>query len=367
MVVLIEGLVRLGVHCEVFVFDGSGPLRPRLDAENVTVHVATHARRIAHLAKLGNLATFVRAFVALWWLALTTKPEILQAYLPLTNFMGAVAGRLAGVPLVITCRRGLGTHQDRYPWWRIFDRIANKLSHVVTVNSQAVADDTAARDGIEPSRLILIRNGLDSLTTRTASVDGERWPLRQKLGLQAGEIGFINVANLIPYKGQADLLEAFAVARATIPPSKLFIVGRDDGLGAQLKALAAALGITEKVQFLGARHDIPNLLSAMDIFVLPSHEEGSSNALLEALACGLPVIATDVGGNREALDNGSFGLLVPPRAPKILAETMKTIAENLPVWRDTGAQAAEFIQRSYSSEALANNYMKLYRNKLCRE
>jgi glycosyltransferase involved in cell wall biosynthesis len=363
MVLLIERLVRLGVHCEVFVFDGNGPLRTRLDAENVPVHVATRFRSVRRLVTLGNIPTFIRAFAGLWWLARTNKPDVLQAYLPLTNFIGAVTGRLAGVPLIVTCRRGLGTHQDRHRWWRLFDRVANRLSHVVTVNSRAVADDTVARDRISPSKLVLIRNGLDDPIIHPVDTGEDNHEIRLSLGLRNDEIGIVNVANLIPYKGHADLLRAFAAAHARLRPSRLFIVGRDDGIGSDLNALAVALGIAGKVHFLGARNDAPRILRAMDVFVLPSHEEGSSNALLEAMACGLPIVTTDVGGNREALENGRFGLLVPPRAPIALAEALQTVARELEARRDIGREAAAFVRSAYSSEALVHNYIALYRRK----
>ena len=139
MVMLIEQFVRRGIDCSIFVLDGGGVLRPRLEATGVAIHAMNYQARTNQVARL---ATLVAGLFKLWWLALRWRPDVLQAYLPLTNFMGALAGRLAFVPLVVTGRRGLGTHQDRHPFWYPLDRLANALSTVVTCNSAAVADDS---------------------------------------------------------------------------------------------------------------------------------------------------------------------------------------------------------------------------------
>jgi len=355
MVLLIDGLVRLGMQCEVFVLDGTGPLRTRLDMMGVRVHDAGLA---GASSKLTGITTLCSAFGRLWWTALRSRPDVLQAYLPLTNFMGALAGCLARVPLVITCRRGLGTHQDRYRWWRSCDRIANYLSHVVTANSRAVAEDTMARDGIRASKLVTIRNGLD-----LSSFDATRKPedVRRDLGLTRDEIGLVCVANLIPYKGHADLFRALGSARAAMPPFKLFVVGRDDGIGGELGALATGLGIGERVVFLGSRKDVGTILRAMDVFVLASHEEGSSNALLEAMASGLPVVVTDVGGNREALQGGRFGLIVPARDVVALADALCAVVSDLQGWRGKAAEAAKYVSDGFSTQQMVENYIALYR------
>jgi glycosyltransferase involved in cell wall biosynthesis len=282
---------------------------------------------------------------------------VLQAYLPLTNFMGAVAGFFARVPLIITCRRGLGTHQDRHKWWRSCDRVANYLSHVVTANSRAVAEDTMARDGLLAAKIIVIRNGLDLLSFEPMRTYED---LRRDLGLDSDEIGLVCVANLIPYKGHADLFEALAKARTLMPPFRLFVVGRDDGIGKELETLAAQLGIAERVVFLGSRKDVGTILGAMDVFVLASHEEGSSNALLEAMASGLPIIATDVGGNREALEGGRYGLIVPPRDPLALAVALHTVVSEMDAYREKATEAARYVRDKFSIQQLTESYIAIY-------
>jgi glycosyltransferase involved in cell wall biosynthesis len=355
MVLLIENLVRQGVECAVFVLDGSGPLRTRLEAAQVRIHAMDcFARR----SRLGMLAALVRSLVGLWWIALRWRPNVLQAYLPLTNFMGALAGRLAFVPLVITSRRGLGTHQERHPYWFLFDRIANGLSHVVTCNSLAVGYDTLKRDRIAAGKLLLVRNALD--VARFDEVKSSREVVRQELGLDPETTAVVTVANLIPYKGHSDLLDAVSILRPSLRSHRFFLVGRDGGIGTQLKQKARDLGIGESVVFCGLRHDAIRILRAMDLFVLPSHEEGFSNALLEAMAAGLAVVATNVGGNAEALEDWRFGLLVPPHDPAALARAIETAIGSIGSTRESRREAGHLVHVKYSAQTMVESHLALY-------
>jgi glycosyltransferase involved in cell wall biosynthesis len=355
MVLLIENLVRQGVECAVFVLDGSGPLRTRLEAARVRIHAMNY---LARTSRLGVLAALVSSWVSLWWIAMRWRPNVLQSYLPLTNIMGALAGRLAFVPLVITCRRGLGTHQERHPYWFLLDRIANSLSHVVTCNSLAVGYDTLKRDRIAAGKLMLVRNALD--VARFEEVESSREAVRQELGLGPETTAVVTIANLIPYKGHSDLLDAISILRPNLRSHRFFLVGRDDGIGAQLKQKARDLAIDESVVFCGLRHDAIRILKAMDLFVLPSHEEGFSNALLEAMAAGLAVVATNVGGNPEALEDWGFGQLVPARDPAALARAIETAIRSIGETRELRREAGHLVRLKYSTLNMVESHLALY-------
>ena len=363
MALLIEGLTRRGWHCEVLALDARGTLRARLDALGVTVHDGGY---VSEAPRVRKAVLLVRALLRLWWRAVRLRPTALHAYLPLTNFLGTVAGRLALVPVVITSRRALGTHQDRHPLWRPFDRLANRLSTLVTVNSRAVAADTVARDGIAPNRLVLIPNGLDF--SRFDEPLGERAAMRTALGLDTPDgitPGIVVVGNLIPYKGYADLIDAIAQLKPRDRPARFLLVGEDRGIGADLAARACARGVADRIAFLGSREDVAKILAAADGFVLPSHEEGFSNALLEAMAAGMPIVATDVGGNGEALEGGRLGTLVPPRDPAALAHAIDLLLDALsdPAGSGAarGAEAARTVRARYGIDRMVEAHMVLYR------
>lgn len=355
MLLLIEDLVRRGVECTAFVLEGDGPLRPRLDATGARVKSMGHAPR---RPRLRTMAMLVRAMAALWWTAVRWRPDVVHAYLPLTNFMGALAGRLAFVPLVVTSRRSLGTHQERRRLWFLFDRLANRLSHFVTCNSRAVGDDTIARDGIDPKKLVLVRNALDPLRFGgIAEVD--RTAQRSKLRIANGTVAIVTVANMIPYKGHADLIEAIAILPAEVG-CHFFLVGGDEGLRPGLEQQARRLGVLGRVTFLGSREDVFEILSAMDIFVLPSHEEGFSNALIEALSLGLQIVATAVGGNPEALEDGRLGILVPPRDPPAMAAAIRKAAADLGQTSARRLAVGKATREKYAVAAMTDAHLAIY-------
>ncbi|TKB24733.1 MAG: glycosyltransferase, partial [Mesorhizobium sp.] len=159
-----------------------------------------------------------------------------------------------------------GYHQERWPRLKRMDRIANRLSHVVVANSHAVAADMAARDGYDVHAVKVIPNGLD--LSRFDDIENSRAETRLKLGLSPDETGIVIVANLIPYKGHRDLIQAFALASERRSGLRLFMAGQDRGIREALLEEAARLGVGSKVQALGSRTDVPVLLAGMDIGVI---------------------------------------------------------------------------------------------------
>jgi glycosyltransferase involved in cell wall biosynthesis len=278
----------------------------------------------------------------------------------LTNFMGSLAGRLSGVPLVITSRRALGTHQDRYKGWRIFDILSFRLSHLVTVNSHAVEQDTLIRDLGSPSKLRVIYNGIDFTPFEAARANREA--VRRTLGVLPMENVVISIANLIPYKGLSDLIEAAAVVTGRMPVAKFLLIGEDRGIQKQLEAKAYRLGVSQQVMFLGQRLDIPDLLAAGDLLTLSSHEEGFSNVILEAMAAGLPVVATDVGGNREAVMNGVTGWLVSPKDPDAMADRILDLLSDKERAASWGRRGQARVKEAFTINRMVEAYMNLYQS-----
>jgi len=139
-------------------------------------------------------------------------------------------------------------------------------------------------------------------------------------------------------------------------------VGRDDGIGSKLKKKIRDLGIDEHVRFLGQRRDVPELLQVSDIGLLCSHEEGFSNALLEYMAAGLPVVATNVGGNAEAVIDGVTGLLVPAKNPDALARAILRLVHDPAARQGMGTAGRTRVQQNFSLETCLNGYEVLYQS-----
>ena len=355
MSLLIKHLARLNFACHLFVLEASGPLKEVLNNLDVEIYDGGYDSKKPKLAKIFLL---FRAQLRLAHVIRKIKPDIIHAYLPLTSFMGSFAGRVLRVPLIIISRRALGTHQDRNRGWKIFDIAAFRFSHYVTVNSKAVGEDTVKRDRGDIFKIRSIYNGLD--LKDFVARGGQKREIRKTLNIDSPKKIIITVANLIPYKGHTDLLKAAAIVGRQLTNCSFLLVGEDRGIQKDLEQQVQELGIGNHIIFLGQRNDIFDLMAASDISVLPSHEEGFSNVILESMAAGLPIIATRVGGNSEAIVDGETGWLVTPRNPEELAIKIMDLLEDAQKAKKWGAAGRRRVEQNYAYQKMVAEHIKLY-------
>ena len=283
--------------------------------------------------------------------------RVVHTYLVSANIYGAVAGRLAGVPVQISSRRDTGFSRN----WRlrfVEEWLANPLVDRVVAVSGAAAE-AAGRERWLKGKVVVIPNGVD-LRTWDAGRRG-RAAARKDWGVRDDEVAVGVVASLSPIKGHADFLRAAAMVSARHARCKFFVIG-DGVLRQSLEKLAADLGVAGRVVFTGNRQDMPRMLSLLDLWVLPSHSEGMSNALLEAMAMELPVVATAVGGNLEVIQDGVTGLLTPPGDPGALAGAMDKLLVSPEVGRAMGRAARRRIEHHFAVERMGEQYERLYRD-----
>ena len=356
MFILTSRLRRIGFSCSVFALKADGPLRQIFEEIDVPVYCGDLTKRDLRKAPWKLVLSLYRLLLVIK----RERPTIIHAFLPLVVFIGALAGRIVRVPMVITSRRGFGTHQDRYFVLKALDHFANILSHRVIVNSRAVWKDMIERDHIDESKLYLIYNGIDSIPFEDALQDREEG--RKELGVEIDERVVIVVANLIKYKGHLDFLKAAKKVMDKIPKTRFLLVGEDRGIQKHLEWKCHELGISSQVKFMGQRNDIPQLLALSELSVLPSHEEGFSNTILESMAAGLPVVATNVGGNPEAVLDGKTGWLVPPENPTVMAEKIIDLLSNPERARSWGEQGRKRVKKLFTVEEMVKNHLELYRN-----
>ena len=186
--------------------------------------------------------------------------------------------------------------------------------------------------------------------------------IREALHLDHNKKIIITVANLIPYKGHIDLLKAATLVIEQLPDSLFLLVGEDRGIRNNLVKLAQKLGIVNHIIFLDRRDDISELMAASDISVLPSHEEGFSNVVLESMAAGLPVVATRVGGNPEAIIDGETGWLVPPKLPEKLGMKIVDLLNDPAKAKNWGQTGRRRVEQFFSDKRMVAEHIKLYRN-----
>lgn len=223
----------------------------------------------------------------------------------------------------------------------------------VSADARRVALESGA---VRPRGTRTIVNGID--IGRYADARG-REKVRSEFGIPPDAPVLGIVARLTRAKDHAMLLRAFRTLREGIPDARLLIVG-DGELDAEVRSDAHALGLGDGVAFAGARSDVPALLSAMDVFVLSSSTEGLAMTLLEAMAAGLPVVATSVGGNPEAVADGETGVIVPPGDPDAFAGAVSRVFGDPAEMARMGRAGYERCQRLFSTEAMVGAYEEIY-------
>jgi glycosyltransferase involved in cell wall biosynthesis len=231
--------------------------------------------------------------------------------------------------------------------------------------SDEVADDYCRTAGNARSRCTTIYNGLDADAFRASAAP--RDTARAALGLAPGDLAVVTVGRLQPQKAHEHLIGAAQLVAARHPdlPLRYFVVG-EGPRRAELEALAAASGLAGCMHFLGARRDVPSLLAAADLCCLTSRYEGFSNVVLECLIMGVPVVATDAGGVREALEDGRSGFIVPVGDVAALADRIANLSRDEGLRRAMG-QAARARGADFTIDANVQATAALYRRLLAQK
>jgi glycosyltransferase involved in cell wall biosynthesis len=290
-----------------------------------------------------------RAFLSAWKLGRflrRNRIDILQVYFPDSTYLGVPVGRLAGVPVVVRTRNNVGHWLT--PWHRFLGRLLNPLTHVTIANCEAARDALVQAEGTSPERVVVLENGVD--LERFNSIP----PLD---GAALSRVGA--VANLRPVKG-LDVLVAAAARVVKDHPQATFAVA---GEGSEREALlrqASELGLGNRFVLHGSVADIPRFLGSIDIAVLSSRAEGMSNAVLEYMAAGRAIIATDVGANQRMLIHDVHGLLVPPGDTSSLAGAIAELLSNPERARRLALAARRRACEDFSREAMVRRFEDFY-------
>ena len=338
------GLAKRGLPHRVAVFRRRGILLERVEAACGPVHEVRirHAVRWNTWKEIRRLAEWLRE----------TKTDILHAWDADAAVFGQFAAPMAGVKLV-TSRRDLG---QIYPAWKTaLMRCADRAAATVVANAEAVRDHFAAR-GLTAEKMVVLPNLLD-----LEEFDAQaRMPFPQADRLPAGR-RLVVVNRLDPEKQTGLLIEALPFVRNEIPDAVLVVAGAGREMPA-LRAQAKRLGVEDFVCFLGEVEDVPALLGLCEIGALvPSHNEGLSNTILEYMAAGLPVLATDCGGNRELVKDGATGRLMPEGADAgTVARAWSELLKEREAAAAMGQNGRAQVERNHDREAVLDRFADLY-------
>ena len=278
----------------------------------------------------------------------TLGPAVAHSFEYYSNLMMIPMARLAGVPVIIGSHRQLG---DLLPPLKRKAQIAVFwLCDFVVCNSRAAAD-YLIRHGLPAKKLVVIPNML----AESAFAVREPALPRSSGVLRVGMIARMNHA----VKNHAAFLDAASRLMRRIPNTEFVLVG-DGPLRASLEQTARRLRLGQQVVFMGDQQDIPAVLAALDVSVLPSLSESAANVVLESMAAGVPVVATRVGGSPELIQDGETGFLVPPSDPDRLVSAIETLLTRSELRREYGKRGREWARAQFSMEKVRDQYEQLY-------
>ncbi len=283
------------------------------------------------------------------------KIDILVTYHEDADLWGGVIGRLARLPVLLSSKRDMGYQINRKQ--RLAYRVVNGFFHRYVAVSEAVKREIARTQDVPESKFEVIYSGI----AMNGGADGGKTRyVHDLLGVPRGRRLVGMVASFRPVKGQEFFVRAAARVLERFRDVEFVIVGsKETAYFDKVWAIVQELGIGEKVHCLGNRNDVPLILPSLDVFVLSSLHEGFSNALLEAMATGLPVIAPASGGNPEIVD-ANTGILFLPGDAEDLAKAVLRLLENDGEARELGRRAKERVRSRFSVEGMIGRYERLF-------
>lgn len=275
------------------------------------------------------------------------------------GFIGRLAARLAGVPIVVHTAHGFAFHENsprlKVLFYTALERIASWCCDRVIAVSYFHERWGNQLGYAHPSRWTAIPNGIPQPLTLRSRVD-----VRRELGIPHNELMVFTPGRLVPEKGLEELLHAMRLLKARLSQPVRLVLAGEGSLRAPLERMAQQLNVATRIQFLGFRGDIADLLAASDMVALPSWREGLSIALLEAMALAKPLIVSHIGSNREATAGGKAALLVPPGDPEAIADALIELASDSERRAALGAQAKAIYDDNYVLSRMLSSYHKLY-------
>ena len=351
LVNLLPKLLKHDVDSLVITLSNRIPLASTLAEAGISVKSLGFTGPIYHVPWLLRAMAKLRVEIARF------NPDIIHSHLFMADLLTRLARGIKGTMLITTLH-------SVDPWWFQRRRLRSRLktwldrflAHYCDVRffavSQGVKDAAQKALGIQDEKVRVVYNGIEI----------GAFKVRAEIQSHCGPV-IIQVGRFYKEKGHVVAVEGFSILKKTYPDAKLLFVG-DGPLRPKIEEMVKCFRLERDVTFLGTRADVPELLAESDIFWMPSEYEGLGIACIEAMASGLPVVATDVPGIREVVLDGITGYLVPRGSAELVAAKTIEILGDLNIWRRMSTNARQRAEHNFSIEATAEAYSQAYRDAL---
>ena len=285
-----------------------------------------------------------------------TRPDVVHAILPEAHVIAAAAVALSRTGRLIGSRRSLASAYRRTASLTLVDKLATRSSDFMVGNSEAVTRELSRMDGVPRERAVRIYNGIDIHRFRP----GNR-AMRDQAGWDENNVVFGMVANFRSSKRHIDFISAAEIIAQGVPRARFALAGQDcEGLVDSLKDQIRSRGLESTFTFFPLLTNPEALYPSLDVFLCTSETEGLSNVLLEAGSCGLPIVATNVGGNPEVVKDGFNGMIVEPKQPAQLAAAALQLVASRTLREEMGKRSRQWISSQFSIDSMVSAHMALY-------
>lgn len=336
---LAKGLQARGWQAQVVAMLSGGSIAEMFEESSIPVHDLGIRRGVPD----------IRAFMRLRKIILMFRPDVVHSHMTHANLLARMTRAICPIPVLVNTIHNMTEHRR---WTELAYKMTNSMADLTTIICQAAAERYVKIGAVAANRVQVVVNGLPIEQFRPDS--RSRAAIRQELEISE-EFVWLAVGRMEAPKDYGTLVRAVAQTR-----NGLFLVAGDGPLRREMEQLAAELRVLDRIRFLGIRRDVPRLMAAADAYVMSSAWEGLPMVLLEAAASGLPIVATNVGGNSAIVRDGISGYVVPPCDPQALARAMQRMQMD-PARPTMGSVARDFVEKHFSLSAVLDQWESIYR------
>jgi glycosyltransferase involved in cell wall biosynthesis len=354
---------------DVTIACSPGPFFPELEKEGLSL-VSLPISRSMHLPR------HLKSTMQLYRYLKRNRFDIVHVHTPIASLIGRLAARLAGVPIKIYTAHGFYFHDEMPPAKRLFhimlERMAGRWSDFIFTQSEEDRITAIQKKIARPDRIITIGNGVNLERFDPERISREEKANRRQefhIPPDAPIVGIMG--RMVREKGYMEFIEAAALILREIPQTHFLCIGDElqsdyDASKTLFRNRIHDLGLQDRIHFAGMRSDIPELLSILNVYTLPSYREGMPRSIIEAMGMGLPVVATRIRGCREEVADGGTGYLVPPRDADALAESVLELLRAPDRAKAMGSSGRERALALFSEKIVLQRQLEIY-EKLIRE